>query len=149
MVKERSGDPWMPADAYGRSLRGLGLNLIVRKVARAVAFHRDVLGARVVYGDPDFAVVALGGAEVMLHADHTYAKHPLHEALAGDLPRGLGAELRVHDTDPDACEARARAGGYTVLAASADKPHGLRECYLPDPDGYIWVPDRPLPAKGP
>jgi hypothetical protein len=27
-----------------------------------------------------------------------------------------------------------------VLAASADKPHGLRECFLADPDGYVWVP---------
>jgi len=25
-----------------------------------------------------------------------------------------------------------------------DKPHGLREAYLIDPDGYIWVPDTPL-----
>jgi catechol 2,3-dioxygenase-like lactoylglutathione lyase family enzyme len=146
MAKERTGEPWMPADVYGRSLRGFGVNLLVRNVAKAVAFHRDVLGARVVYSDTDFAVLVLGGAELMLHADHTYANHPLHAALADDLPRGLGAELRLHDMDPDACEARARAGGHTVLAASADKPHGLRECYLLDPDGYVWVPDRPLPA---
>ncbi|MSP84144.1 MAG: hypothetical protein EXQ94_14880 [Alphaproteobacteria bacterium] len=130
------------------SLRGLGVNLIVRKVAKAVTFLEQVLAVAVVYSDADFAVLRLGGAEVMLHADHTYAKHPLYEALAGDLPRGLGAELRVHDLDPDACEERARKGGYTVLAASADKPHGLRECYLLDPDGYIWVPDRPLSASG-
>jgi hypothetical protein len=31
------------------------------------------------------------------------------------------------------------------LAASEDKPHGLRECYLLDPEGYVWVPGRPLP----
>jgi hypothetical protein len=33
-----------------------------------------------------------------------------------------------------------------VLAEAADKPHGLRESYIVDPDGYVWVPDRPLPA---
>ena len=29
-MKARSGEPWMPADAYGRSLRGFGVNLLVR-----------------------------------------------------------------------------------------------------------------------
>jgi hypothetical protein len=30
-----------------------------------------------------------------------------------------------------------------VLAETQDKPHGLRECYLVDPDGYVWVPGVP------
>ena len=33
---------------------------------------------------------------------------------------------------------------YTVLQAPADKPHGLREAYIVDPDGYVWVPDVPI-----
>ena len=62
-------------------------------------------------------------------------------ALTGDgAIRGAGAELRLYGLDPDAAEARARARGDAVLAASADKPHGLRECFLVDPDGYVWVP---------
>ncbi|MGR3983992.1 MAG: glyoxalase, partial [Gammaproteobacteria bacterium] len=48
---------------------------------------------------------------------------------------------------PDAAEKRARAGGYEVLQASADKPHGLRECFLLDPDGYCWVPSMRLPQR--
>jgi catechol 2,3-dioxygenase-like lactoylglutathione lyase family enzyme len=146
-MKRRTGEPWMPADAYGRSLKGFGVNLIVRDVAKALGFYTRVLGATAVYADADFAVVRRGLVEWMIHADHTYAKHPLFEALRDDLPRGLGAELRLHDADPDGCEARARALGHTVLAASADKPHGLRECYLLDPDGYLWVPDAPKAAS--
>ena len=34
-MKKRTGDPWMPAPAYGRSLVGLGVNLMVEDVARA------------------------------------------------------------------------------------------------------------------
>jgi hypothetical protein len=30
------------------------------------------------------------------------------------------------------------------MATAADKGHGLREVYIVDPDGYIWVPDRPI-----
>jgi catechol 2,3-dioxygenase-like lactoylglutathione lyase family enzyme len=143
-MKARTGEPWMAADAYGRSLKGFGVNLLVRDVARAVAFQTEVLGAELVYADADFAVLSHDGRQWMLHADHTYAEHPLL-ALTGDgAIRGAGAELRLYGVDPDAAEARAKARGDTVLASSADKPHGLRECYLADPDGYIWVPGKAI-----
>jgi catechol 2,3-dioxygenase-like lactoylglutathione lyase family enzyme len=133
----------MPAADYGRSLRGLTLNLLVADVAAALPFHREVLGAEVVYADPDFAVLRRGEAEWMLHADHAYNGHPLKASLGPDIARGIGAELRLHGRDPDEAEARARALGFTVLAAAADKPHGLREAFLVDADGYLWVPDVP------
>lgn len=81
----------------------------------------------------------------MLHADHTYLDHPLHASLGEDMPRGVGTELRLHGRNPDAAEAAARELGYTVLARATDKPHGLREAYLIDADGYLWVPD--IPAR--
>lgn len=139
-MKRRSGEPWMAADAYGRSLSGVGVNLLVRDVARSVAFLTEVLGLEAVYADADFAVLRHDGQDVILHADHTYAEHPLL-ALTGDgALRGAGVELRLYGVDPDAAEARARARGDAVFAETKDKPHGLRECYLADPDGYIWVP---------
>ncbi len=143
-MKRSTTDPWMPAPAYGRSLVGLTVNLLVRNVDEALAFHREVLGAEVVYADPDFAVLRRGAAGWMLHADHTYSDHPLRGSLEGDLVRGVGAELRLHGRDPDEAEAAARRLGYTVLDGAADKPHGLREAYLIDADGYLWVPDVPL-----
>jgi hypothetical protein len=58
--------------------------------------------------------------------------------------RGAGAELRLYGRDPDAAEAVARdladEMGGVVLAGAADKPHGVREVYLLDPEGYCWVP---------
>ena len=139
-MKQGDGEPWMAADAYGRSLTGMGVNLLVREVARSVAFLTEVLKLETVYADADFAVLRHGDRDVILHADHTYAAHPLL-ALTGDgALRGVGVELRLYGIDPDAAEARARARGDTVFAETRDKPHGLRECYLADPDGYIWVP---------
>jgi catechol 2,3-dioxygenase-like lactoylglutathione lyase family enzyme len=144
-MKTRTGEPWMAADDYGRSLRGFGVNLLVRDVARAAAFQTEVLALEMVYQDSDVAVVrhrdATGRAvEWMLHADHAYAAHPLLGLTGDGALRGAGVELRLYDHDPDGAEARARARGDHVLAGSADKPHGLRECYLVDPDGYVWVP---------
>ena len=143
-MKLRTGDPWMSGADYGRSLRGLSVNLLVRDIGVAIPFHREVLGAEVIYTDPDFGVFRHGAVEWMLHADHTYLEHPLHETLANGQHRGIGAELRLHGCDPDAAEAAARRLGFTVLAPATNKAHGLREVYLLDADGYLWVPDRPL-----
>lgn len=144
MVTKRTGTPWMAADALGRTLRGFGVNLLVRDIEASVAFATRVLGAAVVYADADFAVLRHGEAEWLLHADHTYADNPLHGFVAEESGRGAGVELRLYDRDPDAAEAAARADGYVVLAGATDKPHGLREVYLLDADGYCWIPSRPL-----
>ena len=143
-MKKSTIEPFMPADEYGRSLKGFGVNLLVASVERAREFHREVLAAEEVYHDPDFAVYRGSGAEWMLHADHTYSDHPLKGSLGPDIPRGIGVELRLHGRDPDAAEARARELGHTVLAGAMDKPHGLREAYIVDGDGYLWVPDVPI-----
>ena len=148
MVKKSETTPWMPAPDYGRSLAGLSINLLVRDIDRAVAFAREVLGAELVHGDADFAVLRFAAkgaaAEWMLHADHTYGDHPLLAMTGDGALRGAGIELRLHGCDPDAAAARAERRGDPVLAPAADKPHGLREAYLVDPDGYVWVPDVPL-----
>ncbi len=143
MATKRTGTPWMPADEYGRSLKGLGINLLVRDVAASAAFAKAVLGAEAIYEDPDFAMLRRGDAEWMLHADHSYEDNPLHGFVAGHEGRGIGIELRLHYCDPDRAESAARSAGYIVLAGAADKPHGLREAYILDPDGYCWVPDNP------
>ena len=140
-MKLRTSDPWMPAREYSRTLTGLTINLLVRDIARALVFQREVLGATVVYSDPDFAVLCAHGAEWSLHADHTYGAHPFaaHTASAGQ--RGAGVELRLHGCDPDTAEVAARRLGFTVVSSVCDKPHGLREAFIMDADGYIWVLD--------
>jgi catechol 2,3-dioxygenase-like lactoylglutathione lyase family enzyme len=143
-MKKRDGEPWMDAADYGRSLSGFGVNLLVPDIDAALAFQTKVLEAEVVYADADFAVLDGYGASWMLHADHTYRDHPLFGSLADTPVRGIGCELRLHRCDPDAAEARARDLGYTVLAGAMDKPHGLREAYILDADGYLWVPDTPI-----
>jgi catechol 2,3-dioxygenase-like lactoylglutathione lyase family enzyme len=142
-MKLRTGDPWVPAPVYARSLAGLTINLLVRNVEAALTFHREVLGAEIVYADPDFAVLRRGEAEWMLHADHAYDGHPLHTSLTANQPRGVGAELRLHGRDPDEAESATRRLGLEVLVKATDKPHGLREAYLLDGDGYLWVVDVP------
>lgn len=141
-MKTRTPDQTPPVSApdYGRSLRGLGFNLLVSNVARSVTFCAEVLGATPFYHDNDFAILRLNGGEFMLHADHTYQDNPLSGLVRDVTGRGAGVELRLYGADPDQAEKAARAGGWTVLAGSLDKPHGLRECVILDDDGYAWVP---------
>lgn len=129
--------PLSPAD-YGKSLSGIGFNLIVKDMVRSVAFAEQVLGATVFFRTPAFAAMKLNNADFMFHADETYRDNPLKGSLSE--ARGIGVELRIYGCDPDAAENRARAGGWTVLAGSLDKPHGLRECMIVDDEGYVWIP---------
>ncbi len=145
-MKKRPPDKTPPVspDHYGRSLRGLGFNLIVSDVPRAVRFAVEVLGATSFYDDEDFAAMKLNGGDFMFHADHTYRDNSLSGLVAGLEGRGAGVELRVYGCDPDDAERRARDGGWTVLAGSMDKPHGLRECVILDDEGFAWVPSMAL-----
>jgi hypothetical protein len=132
------------ADAYGKSLKGLGFSLIVSDLGASVRFATSVLGAAIFFQTDKFAALKLNDSDYMLHQDDTYKGNPLHGFLSENAGRGIGIELRCYGIDPDQAEARARALGYTVLAGSIDKPHGLRECIILDPDGFVWVPSTHL-----
>lgn len=131
-------------EAFGASLRGIGLNLLVRDVPRQVAFLEDVFGMRAFQPTADFAIITYGEHVFQLHVDGTYHANPLLTLLPEKPPRGAGIEIRLYDTDPDTACRRAVAMGATILQAPADKPHGLREAYLLCENGYAWVPSRPL-----
>ena len=132
------------AGVFGAGLRGLGLNIVVRDVRTTAAFLETVFGMGIHRLSADFAIVTYGDAVFQLHSDGTYASNPLLALLPENPPRGAGIELRLYDSDPEAAAARAEAAGGTILQPPTDKPHGLREAYLLDPDGYVWVPSRPL-----
>ena len=148
-MKLRTSAPWMSAADYAKTLSGLTLNLVVRDVAAAVKFGESVLQARTVYSDPDFAVMQSGQTQWMLHADHCYDQHPMGTLVQKQTHRGVGIEIRLHGVDPGQAQARSVALGYEVLYDAQDKRHGVREAYILDPDGYVWVPDIPLPPSSP
>jgi len=143
-VKKRKTEPWLSAADYGRTLSGLSVNLIVRDVVRSIPFYTKVLELRLLYSDEDFAAFEREGMRLQLHADHTYARMPWAARLREESRRGLGAEIRILGVDPDAAEKRARDGGFTVLVAVRDWPHGWRDCVLEDPDGYTFAVGVPL-----
>ena len=132
--------------AFGRGLaKGVGVNILVRDVEASIRWQAEVLGADVIYWEDHFAVMSAEGGVWLVHSDWSYRDHEMTGVVQGQEARGQGVEIRLYNVDPDACEARARDVNAIVLAGSLDKPHGLREAYLVDPDGYIWVPSIALP----
>lgn len=132
------------ADPFGKSLRGIGLNLLVRDVPAESTFLESVFGMKCHQVTADFAIVTYGDQVFQLHADGTYHSHPLLGLLPEAPPRGAGIEIRLYDTDPDEAVERAKASNATILQSPTDKPHGLREAYILCENGYAWVPSRPL-----
>ena len=135
------------AGDFGRSLKGIGLNLLVRDVEASAAFLAEVFAMGVHRLSKDFAILTYGDDVMQLHSDGTFVGHPLLGLLPEAGARGAGAELRLYETDPDEAAQRAEAAGGHVLQAPANKPHGLRECVILDADGYAWVPSRALSAE--
>ena len=76
------------AEEFGKSLTGLGVNIIVKSPARTAQFSEPVFELYPSQLSADFALI------------------------------------RYQD--------------------DTDKPHGLREATILCPDGYMWVPSRPL-----
>ncbi|MCH2096714.1 MAG: glyoxalase [Rhodobacteraceae bacterium] len=127
----------------GASLRGLGLNILVRDVMAEVEILAQVFDMKAHQVSKDFAIMRYGAQLFQVHADATYAANPLLSVLPDMPPRGAGIEIRLYDTDPDDAVLRAKAARLTVLQEPTDKPHGLREAYILCHDGYAWVPSRP------
>ncbi len=132
------------ADAFGRSLKGMGLNLLVRDVPAQCSFLEAVFAMTCHQVSTDFAIVAYGDQVFQLHSDATYHSNPLIGLLPENPPRGAGVEIRLYEGDPDEDARRATAFGAHVLQAPTDKPHGLRETCILCANGYAWVSSRRL-----
>ncbi|MFK7880263.1 VOC family protein [Roseobacter sp.] len=132
------------ADDFGKSLRGIGLNLLVRDVRGTSAFLHSVFDMGVHRLSADFAIITYGAEVFQLHSDGTYGANPLLGLLPENPPRGAGVEIRLYDTDPEEAVAKAEALGAMILQPPTDKPHGLREAYILCNDGYAWVPSRAI-----
>jgi predicted enzyme related to lactoylglutathione lyase len=129
--------------AFGQSLRGVGVNLLCRDVPGMATFLAQVFGLSAHRVSTDFAIVSHAGVMLQLHADATFARHPLHALLPEAGPRGAGVQLYLFGIDPDAAAARAEAAGGMVLEPPSDKPHGLREATILAPEGQAFSPAVP------
>lgn len=129
-----------PAE-LGRSLRGVGLNLLCRDVVATADFLRDVFKLQVRRLNTDFALILHDDSIFQLHKDATFGAHPLLALVPESPPRGGGLQIYLFGVDPDISVARAPA--HAVIEQPANKPHGLREATILSPEGYAFSPAVP------
>jgi predicted enzyme related to lactoylglutathione lyase len=125
---------------FGRSLMGIGVNLLSPDVRALAGFLHEVFGLRVHRLSDSFAIVTHHDMVLQLHADGAFGAHPLLGLVPEMPPRGAGAQFYLFWIDPDAAAARAEARGDVVIEPPKDKPHGLRECTVLSPEGYAFSP---------
>ena len=46
MTKLRTSEPWLPASEYAKKLSGLGINLLVSDIQKAIMFHKKSSNVR-------------------------------------------------------------------------------------------------------
>ena len=120
------------------------MNIIVKSPEQTAQFLETVFELYPSQLSPDFALILYQDDIFQLHSDKSFAAHPSYPHLPENPPRGTGIEIRLYNSDPDQACTKAQAYGSMILQPATDKPHGLREATILCPDGYMWVPSRPL-----
>ena len=87
-MKKSNKTPHMAPPDYGHSLGGFTVNLLTADIGRALVLQRDVLQAQVLHEDEDLLILHGYGSDWMVHADHTYEKHPLLDDTRRQARRG-------------------------------------------------------------
>lgn len=107
----------------------------VRDLDASVSFYVEQLGFRQVRRDTNFAVVALGDAYVLLSAADEEGRDLRRWLDSG--PRGVGVNVRIMVEDADDAYERATASGIAAVRELDDRPYGLRDFIVADPDGFL------------
>ncbi len=114
--------------------------LLVRDITRSLAFYRDQLGF-------DLAGEArLAGKLYWVRLQRGDVSLMLQQAEAEDGPeegRGRGVSLYFLCGDSDALQAEFRGRGL-VLAPPTIAEYGMKQLFVPDPDGYSVCFESPL-----
>jgi catechol 2,3-dioxygenase-like lactoylglutathione lyase family enzyme len=115
------------------------IELFVDDLDESIRFYETALGFRLARREAEYASLELGGAVLGLGA---VAKLPpdgegpgfTRARLAG--VRGAGVEIVLEVPDLDATLYAVERAGQHVVEPPRDRPWGLRDFRITDPDGY-------------
>jgi lactoylglutathione lyase len=117
---------------------GLRLELFVDDMEASIAFYTRVLAFDVVRHEPgDYASLRLGdvflgiGPMAKLPEEGGYFRRDI-----ATLRRGLGVEIVIEVEDVDGWRERVADSGHPILESLRERPWGLRDFRICDPDGY-------------
>lgn len=124
-----------PLPPSGMRLR---LELFVEDMDASIGFYTKVLGFEVLREHPgDYASLRCGdvtlgiGPISKLPEEGGYFTREI-----ASLRRGLGAEIVLEIDEVDEWHRRVLGCGYPIFESPQDRPWGLRDFRIVDPDGY-------------
>ena len=112
----------------------------------SIAFYTRVLAFELVRHEPgDYASLRLGGVVLGIGP---VAKLPEEGGYfsrdIATLRRGLGVGIVLEVGDVEGCHERVADSGHPILEPLRERPWGLRDFRISDPDGYyLRVTSRP------
>jgi lactoylglutathione lyase len=125
---------------------GLRLELFALDMEASIAFYTRVLAFELARHEPgDYASLRLGGVVLGIGP---VAKLPEEGGYFGreiaTLRRGLGVEIVLEVDDVERWHERVVSSGHPILEPLRDRPWGLRDFRISDPDGYyLRITSRP------
>ena len=125
---------------------GLRLELFALDMEASIAFYTRVLAFELSRHEPgDYASLRLGG--IVLGIGPVAKLSEEGGYFGRDIAtyrRGLGVEIVIEVDDVERCHERVAASGHPILEPLRDRPWGLRDFRISDPDGYyLRVASRP------
>lgn len=121
--------------------------LIVRDLAKCVAFYRDMLGLQVTESTPELASFQMENVYFLL-LEATAAAHMIgEEADALKIGGGPRMLLAAGVENVDAAYEALKAKGVRMLNPPTSQPWGLRTAYFADPEGNPWEINQPIASE--
>ena len=115
----------------------LRLELFVTDMEAAIEFYTTVLGFAPVRREPGYASLRRGGVLLGLGPISKLPEEGGYftRGISG-LPRGFGVEIVLETGNVEALYESVVASGYPVLEPLQERPWGLTDFRLADPEGY-------------
>jgi predicted enzyme related to lactoylglutathione lyase len=114
---------------------GLRLEIFVSDIERSVVFYERVLSFVRKNESPGYVSMRRGVAQIGIGlASELSDAHPL-KPRSGERV-GVGVEIVVEVEDVDAAYGAVQSAGYPTLSPLKERPWGLRDFRIVDPDGY-------------
>jgi catechol 2,3-dioxygenase-like lactoylglutathione lyase family enzyme len=125
-------------------IAGISPSFIVRDVATAISFYRDMLGFEVEYQHPDrepfFGIVRRDAAMIFVKS---VGAEPMPNRTRSAPEVAARWDAYVSVSDPDALAEEFTSRGVKFFGPLTDTSEGLRGFEIEDADGYLLFFGRP------